>query len=433
MFDALRRRLTLLCTAATGVILLAMTCACLLLSQSLLTRGAEAAFRRDVNGILFYFQSQSALERSVVDVTWLAQTEGDGRLLLHAEVSGDPLRYPGTGDPALRVALVSQARALAARSGLDLDRPPERRVASNDVSFRLTGPDGQTYRAAAATVSAARGWVGLVILQSTAPQEAELGLQRLLFTLFGLVALCLLALFAWFFTRRAVRPIEENRKKQVEFVSAASHELRAPLAVIHASLTSLPGAEAGEQARLAALADGECMRMSRLVGDLLALAGADGGRWSIQASDTELETLVLDVCEAFETAAGDRGLRLTPRLPQDPLPRCRCDRERVRQVLTILVDNAISYTPAGGQITAAVDANRHGFRLTVSDTGPGVPDREKDRIFARFYRADAARAGREHYGLGLSIAREIATLHRGRLSVDDRPGGGAVFTLYLPF
>ena len=101
-------------------------------------------------------------------------------------------------------------------------------------------------------------------------------------------------------------------------------------------------------------------------------------------------------------------------------------------MLSILVDNAVSYAGEGGRVVLSAGWKRGWFSIRVADDGPGIPDAEKARVFDRFYRADKARSGREHYGLGLSIAREIAALHRGRLTAGDTPGGGATFTLSLP-
>ena len=86
-------------------------------------------------------------------------------------------------------------------------------------------------------------------------------------------------------------------------------------------------------------------------------------------------------------------------------PRCRCDQQRIRQVLSILVDNAVSYAGEGGRVVLSAGWKRGWFSIRVADNGPGIPDAEKARVFDRFYRADKARSGREHYGLGLSIAR----------------------------
>ena len=396
MFESVHRRLTLFltCILATGAILLATAAGFLLFTQKQASENAEASF--------------------------------------NVELDGRPLLYAGNGDGE-RGGLIAEAKAAAlSGQGLDLSLPPTSNIQTQEARYVFTGRDGGRYRAAAAVIPLSSGWAGVVVVRSTAPESVQLTGQLALLGSVTLGGLCLLALFAWFFTRRALRPIEENQRKQLEFVHAASHELRSPLAVIQASLSALKTAEPGEREHFIALADGECTRMSRLVGDLLALAGADSGQWTIRPAQVELETLVLNVCEGFEGPARHAGIRLEPRLPAAPLPPCRCDGERVAQVLSILLDNALAYTPAGGRVTVGVDRGGRGFLLTVSDTGPGIPDGEKAHIFDRFYRADPSRSKREHYGLGLCIAREIAGLHRGSLTVGDRPGGGAVFTLALP-
>ena len=430
MFESVHRRLTLFlsCILVTGAILLVTAAAFLLFSQKQLSEGSETSFNRSVNAILSHIRSQP-----VLDHTWLSQTEADGGLILHIELGGRPLLFSGSGQQRERPALVAEAKAAAlADQGLDLSAPPTSLVQTQEVRYVFTGSDGTHYRAAAAVLPLSSGWAGVLVIRSMAPETAQLVRQLAFFGGLSLCALVLLALFAWYFTRRSLRPIEENQRRQAEFVAAASHELRSPLAVIHASLTALKDAPPDQAAHFADLADGECMRMSRLVGDLLSLAHADSGSWSMLCTDVELETLLLTVCEGFESRAVERGVHLDIRLPEAPLPRCRCDRERVAQVLTVLIDNGLSYTPAGGRVTASVDRGPEGFRLTVADNGPGIPDGEKARVFERFYRADPARTGREHYGLGLCVAKEIAALHGGSLTVSDTPGGGATFTLMLP-
>ena len=424
MFSALRRRLTLMCTVATGVILTAMACACLCYAQGQLSRRAEAAFRSDFNAVLYHLRGQT-----VLDQTWISQTEAGGELILHVELSGIPLRYGGGTEE--RKALIAAARTQARAYGVDLDLPvggfqPVR------TEFRLTGPDGQGYRAAAAVLPEAQGWAGVVVLRSTVGEEQETWGLRLAFGGFTLLALIGLGLFARWFTRRAVRPLEESRKKQMEFVHAVSHELRAPLAVIQASLSALRDTEPEQTEHFAAMAEGECTRMARLVGDMLLLAGADDGTWPVRMEDAEPETLLLGVYEGFEEMAAARHIALEIHLPEEPLPRCRWDSQRVIQVLSALTDNALSYTPAGGRVGLWAGRAGERVRLSVADTGPGVPPEQRERIFERFYRADPARTGREHHGLGLCIAWEIVRLHRGELRVEDAPGGGACFTVELP-
>lgn len=428
MFESVHRRLTLFlsCTLVTGAILLVTAAAFLLFSQKQISEGAEASFNSSVNGILYHIRSQP-----VLDHTWLSQTEAGGSLILHVELDGNPLLFSGRGVTDQREELIAAAKDTAlTQQGLDLSTPPTSNIQTREV--RYVFHSGGHYRAAAAVIPLASGWAGVVVIRPMAPESAQFLHQLLFFGVLTLAALCLLALFAWVFTRRTLRPIEESRQRQAEFVAAASHELRSPLAVIHASLTALKTASPEEARHFADLADSECIRMSRLVGDMLALASADSGTWSIQPGETELETLVLMVYEGFEGQAAQKGTQLEVVLPERPLPRCWCDGERVSQVLSILVDNGLTYTPAGGRVTLALSDSPGGFRLTVADNGPGIPPGQRDRVFSRFYRADPARTGREHYGLGLCIAREIALLHGGSLTLSDAPEGGALFTLTLP-
>lgn len=194
--------------------------------------------------------------------------------------------------------------------------------------------------------------------------------------------------------------------------------------------------------------------MSRLVGDMLQLASADNHNWSIHPSKTELDTLLLQTWENFESLSFARGLRWEIELPEEPVPAVVCDAERIRQLLSILIDNAFSYTPKGGRvclslrITAPQSADtprRPGRRsltsswlpahsrtsvcISVSDNGPGIPDSQKQAVFERFHRLDRARRDKSHFGLGLCIAQEIVRLHHGRLILTDTPGGGATFTV----
>ena len=428
LFTRLRRRLTLVCTAATGIILVGMTLASLAVAQRQLGEGAAASFQSEVNAVLFHLRGQSA-----VDHTWLAQTEAGGGLLVYLELSGTPLLYRGAGDGQEREALVALAREKALQEfGLDISRRPDSRILSRQEFFSLRDAGGVGYRAAAASIPLENGWAGLLILRSTAAETAELRGLRLAFGGFAALAICLLAAFSWMFAGRMLAPLEASRRRQAEFVHAASHELRSPLAVIHACLSAIRGAPPEKAEHFTQVADGECLRMSRLVGDMLTLAGADGGTWTVEPGEAEPETLLLGVYECFEGPARERGIALAVSLPEAPLPRCRWDAQRISQVLSALTDNALSHTPAGGTVDLSVGPCPEGVVFTVADTGPGIPPEQRERIFERFYRGDAARTDREHYGLGLSIAAEIVSLHRGRIGITETPGGGATFAVVLP-
>ena len=149
---------------------------------------------------------------------------------------------------------------------------------------------------------------------------------------------------------------------------------------------------------------------------------------------------MLDVYEQFSPLARKKGLSLQLDLPKEQPPSCVCDPERLTQLFTILLDNALSYTPSGGSVTLSLSVSdipaRAVFRrrelcFCVSDTGPGIPDDCKARIFERFYRADTAHSDKQHFGLGLCLAKEIADAHHGKLWVTDSPSGGACFSFRL--
>lgn len=425
LFRRLRLRLTLVCTVATGVILTAMALSALWVSQTQLTGRNAAAFQSEVNAVLYHLRSQS-----VVDQTWLAQMEAGGDLIIDVQLSGNALLY-GSGEE--RQTLTEMARKKALQDfGFDLTEAPASRYQPEQTSFIYRDELGRSWRAAAVRLPQDKGWIGLLILRAMGEEQRELDVQKLAFALFVVAALCLLTLFSWVFTHRAMRPIEKSRQQQTAFIAAASHELRAPLAVVRNCLTATRSTDAEKAKRFTDMAVGECDRMSRLIGDMLTLANADSGAWTMHPAPTEPETLLLEATERFERVAHEKGLHLSALLPEAPLPRCSWDGERVLQLLTILLDNAISYTPVGGTVRLTASLAGERVCLAVADTGPGVPDEEKERVFDRFYRADTARTGRTHYGLGLCIAKEIAELHRGAVSVTDNPGGGAVFAAKLP-
>lgn len=173
----------------------------------------------------------------------------------------------------------------------------------------------------------------------------------------------------------------------------------------------------------------EGMRVSSLVGDMLTLSQSDTNRFTIQKKPVELDTLLMNSYEAFVPLAQDKSISLSVELPEDALPPCSADPERISQVISILLHNAISYTPEHGHITLSLMIRRDKFHISVTDNGIGISDEDKKRIFDRFYRAEKSRSTKDHFGLGLSIAYEIIKAHNGSISVTDVEGGGSCFTV----
>ena len=149
-------------------------------------------------------------------------------------------------------------------------------------------------------------------------------------------------------------------------------------------------------------------------------------------TDCELDTLLLDTYEKYQPILHGKKISLKVVLPEEPLSICKCDSARISLVLGILLDNGASYVSVGGRMEMGVKENEKYFQLYVQDNGPGISDENKEAVFRRFYRADPARKEKQHFGLGLCIAREIVTLHKGSIRILDTPGGGSTFVIRLP-
>jgi len=181
--------------------------------------------------------------------------------------------------------------------------------------------------------------------------------------------------------------------------------------------------------------ESETTRMNKMIGDLLLLAQADSGALRLQIGPVEMDTLLLEVYRQAKRMADLRkeADALDIRLGSEDQAIVWGDRERLRQLLLNLTDNAIKYTPSGGIITLSLENAEGWVKVSVSDTGIGIHPDQQAKVFDRFYRTDKARS-RElgGSGLGLSIVQWITEAHKGRVTVESRPQEGSTFTLWLP-
>jgi signal transduction histidine kinase len=219
---------------------------------------------------------------------------------------------------------------------------------------------------------------------------------------------------------------------QQNLVADVSHELRTPLTTIQGNLDLLRrGALEDSPARGEAIRaiESDINAMSRLVADLLLLAQADAGV-KLELHPVELDTLLLDVYRQAQTLS--QGVRV--KLGAEDQAQVMGDPDRLRQLLLNLVDNALKYTPNGGEVTLSLQREAEWVRVSVSDTGIGIAPEDIPHIFERFYRSDKARTrgSRAGTGLGLAIAKWIAEAHGGRIAVESQPGNGSAFTVWLP-
>ena len=488
MFRKLHLQLTTLCVAITALVLAVLSCICLYISESVIRAQEHSAFLASLDTMYRNLEQQVSLSH-----TWVRQMEHNHQFFLRITDNGTPLFFQELEKETIPEELWSAAQAKALETyGIDLQDPGTLSVLTRYEEFSLSY-DGTHYNASVGLIPRDNGYIGVTVLQPLERMETRILRQRLAFLAADLAALALLGVFFWYFTKRMLRPLIENRKKQMQFVASASHELRSPLTVILSNVAAVRSGAMKGDSRFLHVIDSEGNRMSRLITDMLQLAGADNHSWSVNLSEVEPDTLLLQVWEQFEPVAISRGLRWEISLPDAPVPRCVCDEERIRQLLSILIENAFAYTPSGGLVRLALSVDHSSERvgqrnsaflplndrslraelpagqqaapderscsrqmitgsakpkykkrvgrpahhdclcIAVIDNGPGIPDDQKTAVFERFHRLDRSRTDKSHFGLGLCIAQEIARLHHGRIILTDTPGGGATFTVLLPF
>lgn len=238
----------------------------------------------------------------------------------------------------------------------------------------------------------------------------------LLVSLIGVAAIFFLVVL---FSRRAVRPIEESYRKQKEFITNASHELKTPLAVIRSCTDVLEMNHPEEEDRkwLRGIS-AEITKLSALVQELVGLARMDEGSVHLEKADFDLSETVRDTLDPFSLAAESKGIAFSAQIT-DGL-RYTGDRRLISQLVSILADNAIKYTPEDGQIDFSLERTSRHIRLTAVNTADGFAPGKQEQLFERFYRSDLSHNRKQSgYGIGLSMARAIIHAHGGKIEADS--------------
>src|SRR5216117_2597889 len=220
------------------------------------------------------------------------------------------------------------------------------------------------------------------------------------------------------------------------FTADASHELKTPLTVLRAGVERAITRPDLPQETLASLEETlqEVNRMTELLEALLTLARADEGRADLHRESVDLRDIIAEAGETGELLAEHAGVGIDIRLPSEPVM-LSVDRSRIRQLALNLIENAVKYTPRGGQVSVELGSNDGRVVFTVADTGIGIAPGDLPHVFDRFWRADSARtrtSERAGTGLGLAMCKWIAEAHGGTIEVQSRPGRGTTFTVGLP-
>jgi len=246
---------------------------------------------------------------------------------------------------------------------------------------------------------------------------------------------------AWVFVFHDITQLKSYETQRADFVANLTHEIRTPLSALYGyAETLIRGVDDPDIARrFLGIIEHQARRLSRLIDDLISLSDLEHGLTPLKLDDLDAGTVLKDAEELMREQAQRKGVELSLDCP-DNLPPIRGDRDRLHQVMVNLLDNAIKYTPRGGNVvvsaraaTSAPPESRPGVELAVSDTGEGIPAADIPRLTERFYRVDRARS-RElgGTGLGLAIVKHIVQLHGGSLRIESRLREGTRVTVWIP-
>lgn len=428
MFRKLHIQLTLFCTFVTGLIFLSLTLICLFFAEKGLKENNYAAFMSQLNSALIHLQEQETISHQ-----WLNQLLEKGQLILYLYDNSTPLFYQSYHDTTEEKQLAKEAEQEAKkRFGIDIFSRQTSQLTVHE-EYEFISFTGESFYSSAGIIPKKEGSLSFIILYSREDYHNQIRQLQFVIFLTDLIAVVLLFLFFRHFTKRMIVPLEKSQEKQNQFIASASHELRSPLSVLRSGMEVLKETkDLARQAHVIELMQEEGARMQSLIRDMLFLAHSDSGQLPLQVTACQPDELLLAVYETFEAMAAQKNITLSLTLPEELVRDFRCDRERITQIFSVLMNNALSYTPAGGTIQLSLTVHPSFVLFRFSDTGCGVPDHEKTLIFDRFYRSDHAHTDREHFGLGLCIARELVTAHKGEIWVEDNPAGGSCFCVKLP-
>jgi len=275
--------------------------------------------------------------------------------------------------------------------------------------------------------------IGMLTLSRDRPDAFSEDEIELVSLLGRLVATAVQNIRAYEAERRRVEELARLSQLRADFVSLVSHELRSPMAAVIGAARTLQDRwrmlSADQRESFLALIGDETSRLAELVGDVLDTSRIEAGTFSYRFEEVDLARLVEEAVEAAELAQQDVAVVTSAR---GRLPAIRGDRARLRQVLGNLIENAVKYSPEGGEVRVSAAVGNGAVQIDVRDSGPGIPRDQQARIFEKFGRVDVPGASKPGTGLGLFIARSIAEAHGGSLTVMSGLEPGAVFTLTLP-
>lgn len=422
MFRKINIRLTLLFTSICSIILIIMSVFYMMINKKSIYESAFSRFTKDVNSFCSDLSS-----KSIINYDSIYELQRNYNYAFFIYDNDKPIRFTIETKTEKEKAMIESVKE---------------HYADALTSFRYSGipshaeykykNDGSAIMVGIISIPGEKSSTDIYIINDLPEERAQIKELMFKFGIIISITVVSLFIFSYFFTKKLLAPIKRNNEQQNHFIAAASHEIRNPVNTIISALDAMKTCDEKERGKFAEIARKEGQRLTFLTEDLLTLARSDSKNFPIVFKPTELDTIILDCYEAFIAPASEKKIRINISLPEDKTPAANADPNRIKQVISIILNNAVSYTPESGviDIDYSISANHH--KIIISDNGPGISDEDKLHIFERFYRSDRSREDRSHFGLGLAIAKEIITLHNGKIQVSDNKYGGASFTISLP-
>jgi two-component system OmpR family sensor kinase len=479
MLDTLRARLTLWYSVVLALLLLLFSLTSYFLFSRAANHRTDAELAELANSFLVTFQDElkdpdkpGGLQAAARQAMLEHHVRGDILLIVGAEgeIAASSMDLMPASAPVNSIASGALASS-GVRNFVATASQPER-------SYQTIAAEKGGFRAYAAHFSAdGRTW-SLVILRSLHAQQEMLEQIRVAFAWLIPLGVFLAGCGGYFLARRSLASVaamgqqaerigaanlherlvvrnsndelgrlartfnelldrlDRSFERQRRFISDASHELRTPVSILRGeaevALSQLSRSPEEYRESLAVL-HAEAQRLARIVEDLFTLTRADAGEYRLAQSDFYLDELAGDCVRATRALAQAKNIALAAVTPEE-MP-VHADEDLLRRMILNLLDNAIKYTPAGGNVSVTCGSVSDGYELSVTDTGPGIPAEMQSRVFERFFRADRARSrtGADGgAGLGLSIARWIAEAHLGRIELVRSDATGSKFTVRIP-
>lgn len=422
MIDIVKRNLIIVYTITTSIILTIVFFSLYFIDRQQFELHNTENFRTQVELITSKLQTATEVKNS-----WLSELEQKNHMIIYIEDN--------------QIALNPHAswKSIEEREKIIEQVKSENSLLWNLSSFvfhqeiKAVYNKKKEYYSAAIMIPYKNNWRSVIVVQYIT--KDKIIRQIIIFSLY-LFGVIMLFFISYFFIGKTLEPVKHSKQQQNEFIAAASHELKSPLAVIRASNSAI--LKMPEHLReYTENIEKECMHMANLIDDMLLLASVDANCWSVKREVIEVDTIIIESYDAFLPIAKEKGLSLQLELKEEEFPPIFGDAIRLKQVLYILLDNAFCYAKGTEEIClcAYKEEKKWGkpeqIIIEVIDHGIGISKQQKLQVFQRFYQIEHRKQQR-HYGLGLSIAKELVTFMGGTIHLNDTKGGGCTFLIALP-